>query len=204
MRTPLRAAAAVAATALLIGLNATASMAAAKTTWSVSPGGVVTGTSSNFVLQDQMTQIPLAACASTNLKGTLKSGHGLKGAGLLTMSIKFHNCQVNNQPLSISTGTWSLRAISYRSGVTYGTLTGIHIAVSGNGCSFVLDGTSATARNGVVKIAYTNSTDQLKIRPYHSALHLYGECPGLARTTNLVSIMNTTYPITPGQTITSP
>jgi hypothetical protein len=204
MHTLLRAGAAVAAAALLVGLNATASTAVAKTTWSVSPGGAIAGTSTNFVLLDMTSDGPLVGCASTDLKGTLKSGHGLKGAGLLTVtSVKFHDCQINNQPLSVSTGTWSLRAVFYRSGVTYGTLSGIHIVVSNGTCSFVVDGTSAKARDGTVKIAYTNSTDELEIRPYRSNLHLYG-CPGHALSTNPVSIMNTTYPIAPGQTITSP
>jgi hypothetical protein len=91
------------------------------------------------------------------------------------------------------------------SGVTRGWIKKIHFAVSSSFCSFVADGTSATARDGSVTITYTNGTGQLKISQRYRHLRMYNVtgCQDLGGDGDFVSV-TATYPITPGQTITSP
>jgi hypothetical protein len=194
------------AAALALGLGATTSFAATAITWSVSPGGSISGAAGTTVVKDT-TSGASASCTSSDLTGTLKSGHRLPGKGLGTVtSVAFNNCTVDGQTLSISSGTvaWPLNAATYSSGVTHGTISGIHISVSSSICSFVIDGTGASAHNGKVSITYTNSTHKLKILPKGN-LHVYNVsgCLGLISTGDSGTISGT-YTVSPAQTITSP
>ena len=195
------------AAALAIGFGAATSFAATAATWSVSPGGTISGTAGTTTVKDT-TSGTSASCTSSNLSGSLKSGHGLAGAGLGTVtSVAFNNCSVAGQTLSISSGpvVWALNASSYASGVTHGTISKIHISVSSSICSFVIDGTGASAKNGKVKITYSNSTHKLKILPAGGNLHVYNVsgCFGLISNGDAGSI-SSAYAISPAQRITSP
>jgi hypothetical protein len=166
---------ATAAAAITIGLGAAQATAA---TWSAHPGGNITGTSGTTTLTDTSTGNKLT-CTSSKATGTVKTG----------------------------TGPWKLNAVSYNSGTgaTTGTITGIHAALTGSGCSAIVDGTSATANNGMVKGTYTNSTHKLKILTTGGNLHIYNVngCLGLIHSGD-ASTYTATYTITPAQTITSP
>ena len=193
--------------ALAVGLTATSALAATATTWSVHPGGAITGTAGTTVIKDT-TSGTTATCTSAGLTGTLKSGTGLAGAGLGTVtSMSFNSCTAAGQTISISTGTvaFSLNALTYTSGVTHGTISKIHISVSSSVCSFVIDGTSGTANNGHVKITYTNSTHKLKILAAGNNLHVYNVsgCFGLISNGDRGTITST-FAVSPAQTITSP
>ena len=207
MRKSLRAAAAVVAVALFVGLNATASMAISKGRWSVSPGGPITGTSASIGFEDNTTDVPLFTCTLSSLAGSLKSGTGLRSAGIATLtSVKFRDCSGYGHSVSVRTGTvrWSLTAgFVLKPGVMYGRIYKVHFTVSSSFCSFVVDGTAATARDGSFAVTYTNGTDQLSISPNMSRLHLYGVsgCPSLAENGDTLSVSGN-YTITPGQTIT--
>src|ERR1700756_128456 len=113
MRKPLRAAAVFAAAALFVGLNATTSVAATRT-WSVSPGGAITGTAPfGILLEDSLLDVPVFGCTSSALKGSLKSGQGLKGGGIATVtSVTFRNCTGQSGTFTITTGKvrWPLTA----------------------------------------------------------------------------------------------
>ena len=89
------------------------------------------------------------------------------------------------------------------SGVTTGTLTGIHAALTGPGCSAVVDGTGATADNGMVSATY--STGALKVLTTGGNLHIYNVsgCAGLIRSGDSTTFSGT-YAVSPRQTITSP
>ena len=91
------------------------------------------------------------------------------------------------------------------SGVTTGTLTGIHAALTGPGCSAVVDGTGATADNGMVSATYPNSTGALKVLTTGGNLHIYNVsgCAGLIRSGDATTFSGT-YAVSPKQTITSP
>lgn len=194
------------AAALAIGLSATSSMAATTATWTVSPGGAVTGTAGTTTLTDTTSGIALS-CTSSKLKGSLKSGKGLPGKGLGTVtSVAFNNCTVLSVTISLSSGTvaWKLNASSFSSGTTSGTITGIHLAVKSSICSAVVDGTGATAHNGKVSIKYSNKTHVLKILPKGN-LHVYNVsgCGGAISNGDAGTITGS-YKVSPLQKITSP
>jgi hypothetical protein len=194
------------AAALAVGLSATSSMAATATTWTVSPGGAVTGTAGTTTLTDHTSGIALS-CTSSKLKGSLKSGSGLAGKGLGSVtSVAFNNCSVLSVTISLSSGTvaWKLNASSFSSGTTTGTITGIHLAVKSSVCSAVVDGTGATAHNGKVSVKYTNKTHVLKILPQGN-LHVYkvSGCGGAISNGDAGTITGS-YKVSPLQKITSP
>ncbi len=195
------------AAALAIGFGASSSFAATATTWSVSPGGPVSGTAGTTVLKDT-TSGTTVTCTSSTLTGSLKKGHGLAGKGLGTVtSVAFTNCTVLGQTVSLSSGTvaWPLNAASYKSGVTHGTITGIHLTISSSVCSATIDGTSGTAHNGMVKITYTNATHKLKILPAGGNLHVYNVSGCLSLISNGdAGTITSSYAVSPPQKITSP
>jgi hypothetical protein len=195
-----------AATAAVIGLSAAPAFAA--TTWTVSPGGAITAKSGKTVLTDTTTGNALT-CKSSSTSATLKSGSGLAGAGLGSITaVTFKTC---TGPLGLTfTVTtnglpWKLNAKSYNSstGVTTGTITGIDATLSGPSCSATVDGTAAGADNGMVKATYTNSTGKLKILTTGGNLHIYNVsgCAGLIATGDATTF-SATYTVSPKQTIT--
>jgi hypothetical protein len=194
-----------AAAALTIGLGASQAVAA---TWTVKPGGAITATSGTTTLKDTSTGNSLT-CKSSKSTATLKSGSGLSGTGI--GSIKTATFSTCTGPLgltfTVTSGhlPWHLNAVSYSSGVTHGTITGIHATLTGSGCSAIVDGTGATANNGKVSGTYTNSTHVLKILTTGGNLHIYNVsgCLGLIHSGD-GSTFTANYSVSPAQTITSP
>lgn len=203
MRKPLSAALLTLASAgLAVGLSATSALAA--TTWSVSPGSTTSGKAGTTLVTDTTTGVTVT-CASSTLAGTLKKGTGLAGAGIgKVTSLDFTKCTVDGFTLNLASGTvaWKLNATSYKSGVTSGTITGIHFAISSSACSAVIDGTGAAAHNGKVKITYTNGTGKLKVLAAGDNLHVYkvNGCLGAISDGDAGTISGT-YTLTPKQTI---
>jgi hypothetical protein len=200
-----------AAAALTIGLGTTSSFATtAAKTWTVTPGGTITGKATNVKLTDTASNTVLT-CKTSGAGGTAKSGSGQKGTDLVPItSSTFTTC---SGPLSLTftvttsastSNPWELSATTYASGVTHGTLTNIKATLSGTGCSATVGGTTATA-TGSVKGTYTNSTGKLKILPTGGTLHIWNVsgCFGLLTNGDASSFVGT-YTITPKQTITSP
>jgi hypothetical protein len=175
-------------------------------TWTVTPGGSVSGSAGTTTLKDSTTGTTIS-CSSSTATGTLKSGSGLTNPIGSIAGISFSNC---TGPLGLAftasvTGPLPLNANSYSSGVTSGTITHIHGTVSSSGCSAVIDGTSGTADNGTVNATFTNSTSQLKVLTTGSTLHIYNVsgCFGLISNGDGATFSGT-YNITPKQTVTSP
>jgi hypothetical protein len=194
------------AAAATVGLGAGQAFAAGG--WSVSPGGSITGKAGTTTLKDTSTGTVLS-CTSAKAAGTAKKGKGLSGNGIASIkSASFSNCK---GPLSLTFTVktahlpWSLNAKSYKSGVTTGSLTGIHATLNGSGCTATVDGTSATANNGMVTGTYSNKTHELKILGTGGNLHIYNVkgCFGLVHSGDKSSFTGT-YKITPAQTITGP
>jgi hypothetical protein len=190
--------------AAIIGLTAGPALAA---TWTVSPGGSITASAGTTTLKDTGTGTTLK-CTSSTAKGTLKSGSGLSGTGIGSISsLTFSSC---TGPLGLtftvtsSAFPWSLNATSFSSGVTSGTISGIHAKLSGPSCSATVDGTSATADNGTVDVTYTNSTGALKVLTTGGNLHIYGVsgCAGLIKAGDATTFSGS-YTVSPKQTITS-
>jgi hypothetical protein len=205
--------ASAAATALAVSLSVAPSSATTAVTWTISPGGSVT-TSGRLVLKDTSTGTP-SFCKSVTLHATLKSGSGLDGAGIGSItSGTFTGCYLdggNVDPLSVVDNDlpWKLKATSYdaKTGISTGMITGIGLTINGALiCSAVLDGTAAGADNGVIRFTYTNSTGKLKLLPVGSSLHWWAVlgCYGLLGKGG-DPVQPTSGPtVMPQQTITSP
>jgi hypothetical protein len=100
---------------------------------------------------------------------------------------------------------YSVNGASYSSGVTHGTISKIHFAISSSECNAIIDGTGATAHNGKVKITYTNSTGVLKILTKGSTLHVYKVQGCLGAISNGdAGTISSAFKLTPKQKITSP
>jgi hypothetical protein len=195
-----------AATAAMIGLSAAPAFAA--TTWTVSPGGAITAKSGTTTLKDTTTGNSLT-CKSSSTSATLKKGSGLSGTALGSITKATFSTCTGPLELSFTVTTshlpWKLNAVSYdaTTGVTTGTITGIHAALSGPSCSAVVDGTGAAKDNGMVKGTYTNSTGKLKVLATGGNLHVYdvSGCAGLIADGNATEF-TATYTVSPKQTIT--
>jgi hypothetical protein len=199
-----------AAAASVIGLAAAPALAA--TTWTVKPGGAVTATAGKTVVTDT-TAGASVTCTSSVVKGTLKKGSGLAGAGIGTVtSLAFKGCTALGVTVSVTiTGKMPLNAVSYNSTtkVASMTITKIHgtFSVSAVSCSATIDGTSATAHNGMVKATFTNGTNTLKVLTTGGNLHLYNVSSGCSAggisSGNAVNFTGG-YKFTPKTTITHP
>jgi hypothetical protein len=199
-----------AAAASVIGLAAAPALAV--TTWTVKPGGGVTAKAGKTVVTDA-TQKLSVTCTSSVAKGTLQKGSGLAGAGIGTItSFAFSGCNVGGT-ISVSvtlTGKMALNAVSYNATtkVASMTITKIHgtISVSQLNCSATIDGTGATAHNGMVKATFSNGTNTLKVLATGSNLHIYNPSSGCSGAVKNKDAANWTgsYKFTTKQTITSP
>jgi hypothetical protein len=208
MRTPFSAALlTLSAAAAAIALSATSASAVTTGAWAVSPGGAISGAAGTTTLTDTTSGLAIS-CKTSTLTGTLKSGTGLAGAKIGTVTnVAFNNCSVDGLTLSISSGAvkWPLNAVSYKSPTTTGTITKIHVSISSSECSAVIDGSSGSAHNGKVKITYNNTTHKLAILPTGGTLHVWDVqgCLGAVANGDAGTIKSS-YAVTPAQTITSP
>ena len=176
-------------------------------TWTVKPGGAITAKAGTTTLTDKSTGTKLT-CTSSSGKGTAKKGSGLSGTGIASITaLSFSNC-TGPLGLKLTVKTthfpWHLNAKTFASGKTTGTITGIHATVTGPSCSATVDGTGASANNGMVTATYTNSTGKLATTGAGN-LHVYNVngCAGLINSGD-ASSFNGSYTVSPKQTITSP
>ncbi|GAB2825705.1 hypothetical protein GCM10022221_24750 [Actinocorallia aurea] len=174
-------------------------------TWTVSPGGAVTGTAGTTTLKDTTSGATLT-CSSSTTNATVQGGTGLSGTGIATVTnVGFGNCK---GPLGISFNvtnngvSYQLNAASYAGGVTTGTLDNVSATMSGLLCSATVSGTSASTP-GSVTGTYTNSTAKLAVSGGNLHLWNVSGCFGLLHNGDAVSY-TATYTISPALTITSP
>jgi hypothetical protein len=199
--------AASAAAAAAVSLGAASSAATTATTWTVKPGGSVTGKASSPELKDTATGT-VVTCQALTTVGTAKSGTGLTNPLGKVTSATFTNCTGPGGVALTVTGSasktnpWKLDGLTYSSGVTHGKLTGVRGTVSGNGCSATVSGTTSTTA-GTIKGTYTNSTHILKATGGNLHIWNVSGCFGLANNGD-PTILKGSVKITPGQTITSP
>jgi len=193
--------------ALTIGLSGPSFANSINATWTVSPGGAVSASGSAQV-KDASTGT-IAKCTSLKLSATLKSGSGLSGTAIGSItSGSFTGCTISTISVSVASNgfPWKLNATSYNAttGVTSGTISGIDLVATTTGCSATLDGTAAGANNGKVKVTYTNSSGVLKLTGGVN-LHSWAVsgCFGLVNNGDVQKASGSTT-VTPKQTITSP
>jgi hypothetical protein len=186
-----------------------AGVAFAAITFTISPGGAITAKAGTTKLKDVNTGSVLQ-CTSSSSSGTLKSGSGISGSNLGSITaLSFSNC---TGPLGLtftvtnSGFPWTLSGSSFNStsGVTTGHISGIRSHLSGPGCSADVAGTTATTP-GKVKVTYTNSTHKLKVAAGGGTLHVFNVngCAGLIANGDATQFTGT-YTVSPAQTITSP
>jgi hypothetical protein len=198
----------LAASPALAGLPHAAALAQ---TWTVKPGGSIKGKSGQVLLEDTATGSTIK-CVSSTAVGKLKSGSGLSGTAIGSLtSATYIKCV---GPLGLSytitasaspASRWRLNAKSYdaQSGVTTGTITDIEATLRGSGCKAAVAGITATVP-GTVKITYANRTRELR---FHSGgggtLHFWhvSGCAGLFGSGNPAQV-DVCYVITPPQTVT--
>lgn len=200
----------VLASVLWAAVAVPSALASAATTWTVKPGGAVTATSGLVTLKD-ITSPNAQTCQSSEIKATLRSGTGLPGTGIGSISsFTFTKCTGPldiQYTLKLSHLPFKLNATSYNSGTTTATIAGIHGKFAGPSCSYVLDGTGATQDNGTLVVSYVNSTHKLTFLTAGGDLHVYNliGCGGLGEIHNHDHItISATGTVTPPQTITSP
>jgi hypothetical protein len=203
---------ATATAALTIGLGATSSLAAtAQPTWSVSPGGAVTLTKSGVVtLQDTTTGNSLT-CTKSKGTASFAAGTGLSGTDIAAITaVSFATCTGPmrlNLKMTAGNLPWELTGTSYNpaitSGLTIGTLSGIHATLSGAHCSATVDGSSATGNDGETEFHYHNSLRKLKTESALSNLHVYNVtgCAGVLNSGDAVALI-AAWLVSPAQTIT--
>jgi hypothetical protein len=200
------------ATALAVGASAGVALAVA-ITFSISPGGAITAKAGTTTLKDVATGSVLS-CPSSSSKATLKSGHGISGTNLGSITALSFGSSTNPcvGPLGLtftvknSGFPWTLHGTAYNatSGVTTGTITGIKSHLSGTGCSADVRGATASS-TGKVKVTYTNSTHKLKVLASGGTLHVFNVngCGGLINNGDATQFTGT-YVVSPAQKITSP
>lgn len=184
------------------------STALAATTWTVQPGGAFQARSGTATFKDTTTGNTFT-CRSLSASGTLKSGSGLAGpdAGSLS-AVGFHTCSEPLGPgltLRAADLPWHVNFLSYNGGAVTGTVSHLRIIVAAPGCNAVLDGTSATASDGLVKFRYTDSTGKLTVLTGGGTLHFYdvSGCAGLFQSGDPATL-SATFTLNPKQAITSP
>jgi len=194
------------AAALAACLGVTAALAA--TTWTVKPGGSFTAKSGTATFKDTATG-SIFTCTSVSVTGTLKSGTGLSGSGVGSISaVGFTNC---TSPLNLrlflkaTALPWHVNLAADNKGAVTGTISHIQIQVTNPGCAFVLDGTGATARDGSLKFRYTDSTGRLTLLRTGGNLNVYNvrSCAGLVNDNDPLAL-SATLTLSPKQAITSP
>jgi hypothetical protein len=145
--------------------------------------------------------------------GTLKSGSGLPGTGIGSITtVGFTSCllpPLGPRPtLRARDLPWHLNVLSYNdaTGVVTGSLSHLQIRFSSFvSCTAVIDGTSGTASDGTVKFSYSDRTGVLQVRATGGNLHFYNVqgCAGLINTGDSASI-SATFTVSPKQAITGP
>jgi len=193
-------------TAAVIGMVAAPAFATAAT-WTVKPGGATTAKAGTTTVTD-VTAGQSVTCTSSTAKGSFKTGSGLSGAGIGTItSLTLSGCSVLGMSISVTiTGKMPINAVFFNSTKRIVTmfLTKIHGSLSANGCSATIDGTGAAAHNGKVKATYADGTGKLHVLTTGGNLHLYNvNCFGVINNGDSVNF-TTTYTLTPKQVITSP
>ena len=199
-----------AAAVLTAGLTAAPSFATnTRITWTITPGGAVTGSAGTTTLKDTATGTTLT-CASSATAATLKSGSGQTNPIGKITSVTFSNCtgpggltftatttasSTNPYPLSGST-------FNSTSGVTTGKITNIKASISGAGCSASVAGTTATTP-GKVTGKYNNGTGKLSTSGGNLHIWNVSGCFGLIANGD-PSTFKGVYTISPKQKITSP
>ncbi|MEU6842315.1 hypothetical protein ABZ930_10645 [Streptomyces sp. NPDC046716] len=190
---------AAAALASAFGLSISSASAGAQATYTVTPGGAFTANATNPKLTVGSTTLN---CASSQAKGTLKSGSGLAGSqiGSIT-SLSFSSCTVVGIPFTVSsaastTTPFYINATGTTANHIDGNISNIKATITGTGCNATFAGTT----NGW----YETSTKTLHVTGGGSlAAQTGASCLGLITAGQHADFV-ANYVLTSAQAITSP
>ncbi|MFJ8824801.1 hypothetical protein ACIREE_23835 [Streptomyces sp. NPDC102467] len=190
---------AAAALASAFGLSISSASAGALATYTVTPGGAFTANATN----PKMTVgSAVLTCASSQAKGTLKSGSGLAGAQLGSItSLTFSTCKVAGIPFTVTTTAstatpFYVNATGTTANHIDGNISNISATITGVGCNATFAGTT----NGW----YENTTKTLHVTGGGSlAAQAGASCLGLFTAGSHADFV-ANYVMTAQQTITSP
>jgi hypothetical protein len=185
-----------AAMAAGIAFSAAPAVASPSATFTVTPGGAYTATSTAVTFKDGSVTMN---CTGSTAKGTLKSGSGLAGAGIGSISsLAYTGCTGPLGTVTVTPGAlpYSINAVSYASGVTQGNIGPVSVKVVMTGCSFTVTGSAPGNFN--------NSTSSLNLTA-GSGLSVSGVsgCLGLVKNGDHPTYV-ASYKTSPTEKITSP
>ncbi len=198
----------VAVLAATTSLNPRSALAA--TTWTVSPGGHITAISGTAVLTDTRTGASVS-CATSNLTGSLKSGSGLSGTGIGSISgFSLSSCTgPGGQSFTATSSSfpWQLNALTYNghraqarsAGDTTGEILGGKVTFTSLACHILWWG-----QPSILMFLYSNSTAKMTMLA-SSGMTLYNVsgCSGMFSTGDVMTL-NATLNVSPAQTLESP
>ncbi|SEF57548.1 hypothetical protein SAMN05216223_101384 [Actinacidiphila yanglinensis] len=197
--------------AIAAALTLAISPASAAPTFTVSgstgSGGAFTASASKPTLKDTTTGTTLT-CASSAATGTAPNATSVSGTGIAKINTTtFATC---TGPAGITftvtalSQPWLLNAVSYASGVTTGTLTGVRASISGL-CNATFADSSGVNNGATLNGSYNNSTHTLSISGGTlKAYSVSGLCLGLINNGDAANF-TAAYVVTPSTlSITSP
>jgi hypothetical protein len=201
----------IAGAAAVVAASLGATPASAAATWTIKPGGATAARSGKATFEDTKTGASFL-CKSVTATATLQSGSGLPGADAGSISAAgFHTCQSSNLDFALRAGDlpWKVNLSSYHRGVVTGNISHIQIHVAARLtapaalCSWVIDGTAATASDGVISFRYTDGTG--KLTTTGGDLHAYNVsgCAGLIGDGDPFTV-SAIFTLSPKQAIASP
>jgi hypothetical protein len=201
-----RLTAALAGGAALLGLTAPAAATTAST-WTITPGGDITGRSGIIALKDTSSGTALQ-CRSSTIGATLKSGHHQANPIGQVTSVTFAPCDgPDGLDFTVSATAsparrWPVTADTHRRRVTRGTIGNIKLDITGTGCRATVGGTTAGSP-GTAGFRFINVEDALEIGG--GTLHAgdVSGCPGLFVGGDAFTWTGG-YKVVPPQTVTSP
>jgi hypothetical protein len=185
------------------------SFAAIATTWTVRPGGPVVAKSGVIKLTDTATG-KAGTCKSSRVSGTIKSGSGLSGKGIASVTaMTLSTCTGPGGvafKVTASGFPWKVNLTSFnpKTGVVSGSVSGIRVTLVGGGCSAMVAGTAATSP-GMLKATYGDGTHKLKFLATGGTLHFWDVqgCLGMLNDGDPAAFTGS-YTAAPAQVITSP
>ncbi|MFA1540116.1 hypothetical protein [Actinomadura monticuli] len=185
---------------------------AAPITFTVTPGGAVSGTNTQPLRALNTAKGVAAVCSGSTASGTLLSGSGLSGTNIAQLNtVGATGCVTTGGLATTITATnlpWHFNATGYSAGVTTGNLTGVKAtAVIGNPASPQCTVTVGASGGGGATITgkHTNSTHRLGVTGSNLVV-LTATGPGcgtLASPGDPITLAGE-YLLSPAQTITSP
>jgi hypothetical protein len=188
-----------AAVVAAIGLSSTPAFAAP--TFTVSPGGAATASTTSVTLKDGSVSL---TCSKSTGSATLKSGSGLSGIGIGSISaLAFSGCTgpLGAVTVTVNSLPYSLNLLSYTAPTSFGYVGGVNVKVSMTGCSFTVTGSAPGNYNNTAKTLNFTATGT-GVSPALVVSGVSG-CLGLVKNGDVPTYV-ASYAVTPAQTITSP